>query len=613
MLDAPKRGRRLPDSLFRRGFRQPFQAAGGTESGIAYNDTYRNRGGLPLFAALVNLMNPVAALGRDLPGALHMRVSALLAMAPQNGLRHYLKAMQTTDQTFKGLYHWNPFDAALLIPYFLVMIVLALYGVHRYTMCYLYFKYRKNYNPNPPRTFEELPRVTVQLPIFNEQFVIDRLLEAVCGMEYPREKLEIQVLDDSTDETQQVAAALVERYAAMGHPIVYLHRTNRHGFKAGALDEGLKVAKGEFVAIFDADFVPPPDWLMRVIHHFAEPEIGMVQTRWTHLNRDYSMLTQIEAILLDGHFVLEHGARERSGDFFNFNGTAGMWRIKAISDGGGWQHDTLTEDTDLSYRSQMAGWKFKYLPDIECPAELPIEMTAFKTQQARWAKGLIQTSIKVLPMMFRSNVPRRIKVEAVYHLTANMSYPLMVVMSALLVPAMICRFYQGWFQMLLIDFPLFAASTFSIAVFYLMSERELFPKTWMKTLFYLPFLMALGIGLTITNTKAVMEALFGIKSAFVRTPKYRVAKKGEKSQAAKYRKRLVLAPWIELVFGCYFALAILYTFSNHNYFTAPFLILFVIGYWYTGLMSLLQGRFERWRSGGANTDESSPKPFPVGV
>ena len=375
-------------------------------------------------------------------------------------------------------------------------------------------------------------------------------------MEYPREKLEIQVLDDSTDETQQVASAIVERYAALGHPIVYIHRTNRHGYKAGALDAGLKVAKGEFIAIFDADFVPPPDWLMKVIHHFAEPEIGMVQTRWTHLNRDYSMLTQIEAILLDGHFVLEHGARARSGEFFNFNGTAGMWRRQAIYDGGGWQHDTLTEDTDLSYRSQMAGWKFKYLPDVECPSELPIEMTAFKTQQARWAKGLIQTSIKILPQVFRSNAPRRIKIEAVYHLTANLSYPLMVIMSALLIPAMICRFYQGWFQMLLIDVPLFTASSFSIAVFYLMSERELFPKTWKKTFYYLPFLMALGIGLTVTNTKAVMEALLGIKSAFVRTPKYRVAKKGEKSQAAKYRKRLKLAPWIELLLGCYFLAAI---------------------------------------------------------
>jgi cellulose synthase/poly-beta-1,6-N-acetylglucosamine synthase-like glycosyltransferase len=547
-------------------------------------------------------------------GQLPIRMAAYLAFASQNGMRHQLK-MLFNDPFSTVTHHWNWFDLAMLIPYFAVMIVLALYGIHRYTMCYLYFKYKKNYRPDPPNHFEELPRVTIQLPIFNEQFVIDRLIEAVCAMDYPREKLEIQVLDDSTDETQAVASAIVERYAALGHPIVYIHRTNRHGYKAGALDAGLKVTGSEYVAIFDADFVPPTDWLMKVIHHFAEPGIGMVQTRWTHMNRNYSMLTQIEAILLDGHFIIEHGARVRTGDYFNFNGTAGMWRIKAIEEGGGWQHDTLTEDTDLSYRSQIAGWKFKYLPEVECPSELPIEMTAFKTQQARWAKGLIQTSIKVLPIMFKSDVPRKIKVEAVYHLTANLSYPLMVIMTAFLMPAMIVRFYQGWFQMLLFDVPLFTASTASIGVFYLMAERELFPKTWWKTFFYLPVLMALGIGLTVTNTKAVMEALVGIKSPFVRTPKYRVAKKGEKSQAAKYRKRLVLAPWIEIFIGCYFFVAILYTFSNHNYFTAPFLILFVIGYWYTGLMSLLQGRFERWRTGTtANTDEeSSPKPFPVGV
>ena len=562
---------------------------------------------LVLFGAIFSPRVSVAGL---LAGPLRC-VATWLAFAPQSGWRHYLK-MQYTDTTFKGLYHWNVFDACMLIPYFAVMILLSFYGVHRYTLCYQYFKHRKNYDPNPPRQFEELPRVTVQLPIFNEQFVIDRLVEAVCAMEYPRDKVEIQVLDDSTDETQQVAASIVERYVALGHNIVYIHRTNRHGFKAGALDAGLHVAKAEFVAIFDADFVPPPDWLMNVIHHFAEPEIGMVQTRWTHLNRSYSMLTQIEAILLDGHFVLEHGARARSGEYFNFNGTAGMWRRQAIFDGGGWEHDTLTEDTDLSYRSQMAGWKFKYLPNIECPSELPIEMTAFKTQQARWAKGLIQTSIKILPRVWRSSIPLHNKIESVYHLTANLSYPLMVIMSALIIPAMICRFYQGWFQMLLIDVPLFTASTLSIAVFYVMSQREIHPKTWKQSFYYLPFLMAVGVGLTVTNTKAVMEALFGIKSAFVRTPKYRVAKKGEKSQAAKYRKRLKLAPWIELFLGFYFLGAIVYTFTNHNYFTAPFLVLFVFGYWYTGLMSLLQGRFERWRT-GVNPEEASPKPFPVGV
>ena len=292
--------------------------------------------------------------------------------------------MLLTDPFSTVRHYWNWFDAALLIPYFIVMIVLAIYGVHRYTLCYLYFKYRKNYNPNPPKHFEELPRVTIQLPIFNEQFVIDRLVEAVCALDYPQDKLEIQVLDDSTDETTEVAAGIVARYAALGHPIVYIHRTNRHGYKAGALDAGLKVASGEFIAIFDADFVPPPDWLMKVIHHFAEPDVGMVQTRWTHLNRDYSLLTRIEAILLDGHFILEHGARVRTGDFFNFNGTAGMWRREAISDGGGWQHDTLTEDTDLSYRSQMAGWRFKYLPRGRMPVR-----TAHRDDRLQDAAGAL--------------------------------------------------------------------------------------------------------------------------------------------------------------------------------------------------------------------------------
>jgi cellulose synthase/poly-beta-1,6-N-acetylglucosamine synthase-like glycosyltransferase len=538
---------------------------------------------------------------------------SLCLLLMRHDLRHYLRT-HYGDHTFQNLYQWQlfSFDTLLLTPYFLVMIVLSLYGLHRYKLVWQYYHHKKKATHEPSGHFEQLPRVTVQLPIFNEQFVIDRLIEAACRLDYPRELLEIQLLDDSTDETKDVARAIVERYRALGHPIVYLHRTDRTGFKAGALQEGLKVSTGDFVCIFDADFVPQPDWLMRVIHHFADPKIGMVQTRWTHLNRDYSFLTQVEAILLDGHFVLEHGARSRSGLFFNFNGTAGMWRRCVIDQAGGWQHDTLTEDTDLSYRAQILGWQFKYLQDVECPAELPIEMTAFKTQQQRWAKGLIQTSIKILPRVFRSPIPLRTKIEAWYHLTANISYPLMIVLSVLLMPAMIIRFYQGWWEMLFIDFPLFLASTFSISSFYLVSQKELFPRRWYRTFFYLPFLMSLGIGLTITNTIAVMEALFGIQSAFKRTPKYRVQKRGEKSRAMKYRKRLGIIPFIELLIGGYFVLCIWYAMANENYFTVPFLLLFVIGYLYTGLLSLFQGRFERWRS-GSNLDETSPKPFPVGV
>ncbi|MBW4028998.1 MAG: glycosyltransferase [Acidobacteria bacterium] len=541
-----------------------------------------------------------------------------MLLVTSKGIGHYWRT-HYGDKTFEHLYRWNLFDVCLLVPYFIVMLILAFYGIHRYQLVWLYYRNRKNAakGAEPVARFaaSELPFVTIQLPIFNEQFVIDRLIDACCRLDYPRDRFEIQLLDDSTDETVLVASEIVDRYAAgfagmPGQPIHYLHRTNRHGYKAGALDKGLDVAKGELIAIFDADFVPPPDWLMQVVHHFAEPGIGMVQTRWTHLNRNYSFLTQVEAILLDGHFVLEHGGRSRAGVFFNFNGTAGMWRREAISQAGGWQHDTLTEDTDLSYRAQMIGWRFKYLQDVECPAELPIEMTAFKTQQARWAKGLIQTGKKILPRVLKSDMPFHTKLEAWYHLTANISYPLMIVLSTLLMPAMIIRSWQGTTQMMLIDFPLFMASTMSVSSFYLVSQKELFPKTWYKTFLYIPFLMALGVGLTITNTKAVLEALVGFKTAFARTPKYRVNKKGEKSQAKVYRKRLGIVPWIEMAIGCYFAATIWYAVSSENYFTVPFLLLFVFGYWYTGLLSLLQGRFERFST---RSDEMHEKPYPMGI
>jgi cellulose synthase/poly-beta-1,6-N-acetylglucosamine synthase-like glycosyltransferase len=535
-------------------------------------------------------------------------IATRAAFVVSRGLGQYIRH-HFLDTTFKGLYQANAFDMALLIPYFVVLILLASYGVHRYILVYLYYKHRKKRTTDPPGHFSDLPRVTIQLPIFNERFVVERLLDAICRMNYPADKLDIQVLDDSTDETQAVARGLVEQYGARGCAISYHHRSNREGYKAGALAEGMQTSKGEFIAIFDADFVPSEDFLLRTIHHFTDPKIGMVQTRWTHINRHYSFLTEVEAILLDGHFVLEHSGRACSGVFFNFNGTAGVWRRSAIDQAGGWQHDTLTEDTDLSYRAQLKGWKFVYLQDVECPAELPVEMTAFKTQQARWAKGLIQTGKKILPQVLRSDQPFHVKFEAWYHMTANISYPLMIVLSVLLLPAMIIRFYQGWFQMLYIDLPLFMASTFSISSFYLVSQRELFPHRWPRAILYLPFLMALGIGLTITNTIAVLEALVGKQTAFARTPKYHVESKKDKVRASKYRRRLGWVPWIELLIGSYFALTVYYALDNENYITVPFLILFVVGYWYTGLMSLLQGRFSGLTLGA----ESHSKPFPVGV
>ena len=520
-------------------------------------------------------------------------ILAALLLFSANPVTTYFRRL--VDPTFRGLYQANAFDLAVMLPYFFVMAVLAMYGLHRYALVYGYFKNRKNV-PGPPPEVAVWPRVTVQLPIYNERYVIERLIETVAQFDYPRELLDIQVLDDSTDQTQQVARDCVERHRALGVPISYLHRDNREGFKAGALQEGLKSATGEFVAIFDADFIPPADFLRRTVPYFASPKVAMVQTRWSYVNRNYSVLTEVEAILLDGHFAIEHSSRFRSGLFFNFNGTAGIWRRAAIEDAGGWQHDTLTEDTDLSYRAQIRGWQFLYLPEIDCPSELPVEMNAFKTQQARWAKGLMQTAKKILPRVMRSDVPAKAKAEAFFHLTGNISYPLMVFLSIILLPAMIVRFYQGWFQVLLIDLPLFLASTCSISSFYLCAQRAFYPKAWKRTFFYLPVVMAVGIGLSVKNAVAVIEAIFGVKSEFVRTPKYKVeagAKHSTDWVKKKYHKRAGLMPWIEVLLGIYFACAVVYTIQNANYVTVPFLLLFVWGYLYTGVMSLAQTYVDR--------------------
>jgi len=529
--------------------------------------------------------------------------------APENPLARYWHELVERDP-FTGLYELNSFDLAVMTPYFLVLGVLACYGLHRYWLVYNFYKYRHNV-PGPPPEVATWPKVTIQLPIYNERYVIERLVEAISRFDYPRELLEIQVLDDSTDDTQRIACACVERYEALGFPIAYHHRTNREGYKAGALAEGLKSATGEFIAIFDADFIPPADFLRRALPYFTDPQVGMVQTRWTYINRDYSSLTEVQTILLDGHFVIEHGARSRRGTFFNFNGTAGVWRRAAIEDAGGWQHDTLTEDTDLSYRVQLRGWRFLYVPDIECASELPVEMNAFKAQQARWAKGLIQTGKKILPQVLRSNQPWHVKAEAVFHLTANISYPLMILLATMLLPAMIVRFYQGWFQMLVIDLPLFLASTCSISSFYLVAQRTLYPKTWKRTFLYLPFLMAIGIGLAVCNSLAVLEALFGKQSEFVRTPKYRIegaaASPGSWLKKA-YRRSAGWTPYIEITLGVYFLLTVVYAFRNENYATIPFLLLFVGGYLYTGLMSLAQPWFERLRFGPCRRAEARPAP-----
>jgi len=478
-------------------------------------------------------------------------------------------------------------ELSVVIAYALLLLVLSVYGSHRYVMAYLYYRHKYRL-PTPQGRYDVLPRVTVQLPIFNEMYVTERLIGAVARLDYPRSLLEIQVLDDSTDETQGIARACVERHRAEGLDIHYVHRTNRRGFKAGALENGLALAKGELVAVFDADFVPGPDFLQKTVHHFTDPGIGMVQARWGHLNRGYSTLTQAQAILLDGHFVIEHTARNRSGRFFNFNGTAGIWRREAISDGGGWQHDTLTEDLDLSYRAQLAGWRFVYLPDLVAPAEVPVEMNAFKSQQHRWAKGSMQTALKLLPRILRSDLPREVKQEAVFHLTANVGYLLMIPLAILLPITVVVRVSHGWYEVLLLDIPFFAAATFSVVSFYAASQAEQ-GKGWWARVKYVPLVMALGIGLAVNQARAVVEALMGYETGFTRTPKHGVNGAGESVARKRYRSAVSFQPIVELALAAYLTYGVAYLVEREVYYSLPFLVLFQVGFGYVGLMSLYEG------------------------
>lgn len=492
------------------------------------------------------------------------------------------------DDTFSGIYRLSFFDWSLLVPYFGMLAVLSVYGLHRYETIRRYIKHRRKLPRSAPQKFEHLPAVTIQLPLYNERFVVARLLEEVTKMDYPPELLQIQVLDDSTDDTHAYTERLCNQYNAAGLTIEYRHRTNRHGFKAGALQEGLATATGELVAIFDADFLPPPDFLMRTVHFFTDPGVGVVQTRWSYLNKEFNILTQVEAMLLDGHFVLEHGARCGSGLFFNFNGTAGILRRRMIDDAGGWEHETLTEDSDLSYRAQLKGWRFVYVPSLECPSELPVDTYGFQVQQARWAKGLTQVAKKLLPRIFRADLPFRVKAEAFLHLTPNISYPLMIAVSMLMLPVMIVRFYMGVFQMLVLDFPLIVASFWSISAFYLYAQKELYPKTWWKSIAFLPMLMAAGVALTVSNTKGVLEALFGIQTSFARTAKYAIGTRKVNVRPATYRRSSGLLPYVELAIGGYFVYMIDFAIDTFNFLAIPFLLLFVCGYFWAGFSTLYQ-------------------------
>jgi cellulose synthase/poly-beta-1,6-N-acetylglucosamine synthase-like glycosyltransferase len=474
---------------------------------------------------------------------------------------------------------------AMLGAYLLALFLLFLYGMNCYVMIFLHRRRKARMLAQDEVVWgawqardRELPTVTVQLPIYNERYVIERLIEAVVRLRYPKERLEIQVLDDSTDETTAIAAALVERYRREGFDIVLVHRSDRTGYKAGALREGLVSAKGEFVAIFDADFIPCPEFLEKTVPFFVQdPAVAMVQVRWGHVNQDYSLLTRAQSFGIDGHFWVEQAARCWSGLFMNFNGTAGIWRRRAIDDAGGWQADTLTEDLDLSYRAQLRGWRMKFLPQVVCPAEVPVQMSAYRSQQHRWAKGSIQTAKKLLPRVLGANLPFFTKYQAVFHLTNYMVHPLMLFVAA---ASPILLWVDGFFASA--DHLFVGAAFFSIAFFgpsslFLYPQPQLYPD-WMRRLVYFPALLVFGTGIALNNTRAILEALCNVNGPFVRTPKFRIETLSDTWVGKRYQGRFAWLSLLEVLLAAYCVYGLFLFCALGRYPVNPFLILYAVGF-----------------------------------
>jgi len=473
----------------------------------------------------------------------------------------------------------------ILLIYFLSLCVLFGFGIHGLVLLYYYHK-TNNYKLPDSKMPEVFPRVTIQLPMYNEMYVIERLIRSVCNINYPKDKLEIQVLDDSTDETVEIAKNLVDEYRQKGFDIHYIHRTNRSGYKAGALKEGLEVATGDFIAIFDADFVPKPDFLLKTIPYFNDKEVGMVQTRWEHLNEEYSFITRAAALALDGHFVIEQQVRNKAGFFINFNGTGGVWRKETIIDAGNWQPDTLTEDLDLSYRAQLKGWKFIYLNDFTSPAELPADINALKTQQFRWTKGAVETAKKILPLVLKSTLPLRIKLESFVHLTSNIVFPFIIVVAVLNIPLVIIKNSIGGLDAYYNLMSIFVLASISTFLFYMYAQRAIH-LDWRRRLLLFPVFLAGSMGFAINNTKAVIEALIGKKTGFARTPKYKIESQNDQWKYKKYvQKKFNWTVVFEIFLTFYYVIGIAISLYYLEIAAIPFQLLFLIGFGTVGLMSL---------------------------
>lgn len=476
--------------------------------------------------------------------------------------------------------------ALFCVLYLAVGACLFVYGAHAWLMTLLHHRHRRR-PALPNDRGSERPVVTVQLPLYNEFYVAERLIDAVCAFDWPRDRLDIQVLDDSTDDTAEVVARLVADRRAEGFHIRHLRRRDRTGFKGGALREGLAAADGDFVAVFDADFLPPADFLSRTIPCFADPGVGMVQARWGHVNENYSLLTRVQAVALDGHFLVEQTARNRSGAFINFNGTAGVWRRTAILDAGNWQDDTLTEDLDLSYRAQLRGWRFVFLPEVVCPAELPADVDGFKGQQFRWAKGSVQTATKLLPGLLRSRLPVFVKFQAFIHLTNHAVYPLLLLLALLSLPALVLYEAHAEVRGLFQWATLFIVASLGHPVLYLYSQSRL-KRDWPRQLLVLPALVATGMGIALNNVRAVVEALAGVSSPFLRTPKYDLTRRTDEWKSKRYRVPASALAMAELALGLYVTAALTFAVMHRQWLVAPFLLLYAAGFLAIGGTSLLR-------------------------
>jgi hypothetical protein len=481
-------------------------------------------------------------------------------------------------------------DTTVLIVYILALSVLFVFGLHGLSMIYHYSKLRPH-DPEIEPMSRALPVVTVQLPIYNEFYVAERLVEAVCALEYPAELLEIQLLDDSTDETADLLERLAREKRALGFKVDHIHRADRDGFKAGALRAGMARAAGEFIAIFDADFLPQSDFLLQVIPHLlADPKLGLVQARWEHINGDYSLLTRIQAIALDAHFAMEQQVRNRADLFMNFNGTAGVWRKSCIADAGDWQSDTLTEDLDLSYRAQLRGWRFLYLNDVAVPAELPSEINGLKSQQFRWTKGAIETAKKHLPAVWRSKLSLRVKLHATAHLTSNLVFPCILVIAALNIPVLLLKQTHPEFGIYFKAMSVFLLSSVTSLLFYLFAQRDI-REDWRRRMYVFPLFMAGTMGFAVNNTRAVLEALFNHKTAFERTPKYNIVSSADNWLKSRYHGSNIDAGVIlEILFACYFVVAIGISAYYREISLIPFQLMFLFGFGLSGTLSLRHAR-----------------------